>query len=197
MVACLNPTLTSDPVDWVDQHGDYLFNYALGQLRDRVGAEDLVQETFLAALKARERFQGYSSERTWLTSILRHKIFDHLRTKCREGIFWRSPSTDNADRFDESMLWLHETAAECLSPSRHLDLKDFRQSLETALRSLPPRIAQAFTMYEMEECPSTEVCQRLDISEANLWTMVHRARKQLRQRLSSWGNDANDSSRSC
>lgn len=197
MVACLNPPRASDPIDWVDQHGDYLYNYALCQLRDQVGAEDLVQETFLAALKARERFQGYSSERTWLTSILRHKICDHFRSKCREGIFRRTTSSDENDRIDESMLWLHETAAECLSPSRHLDLKDFRQSLETALRSLPPRVAQAFTMYEMEECPSTAICQHLDISEANLWTMVHRARKQLRRSLSSWRNEINDSSHSC
>jgi len=197
MVAYLNPSPVSDPTDWVDLHGEYLYNYALGQLRDQVGAEDLVQETFLAALKGRERFQGYSSERTWLTSILRHKICDHFRSKCRQGNFRCSASIDENDRFDESMLWLHDTAAECLSPSRHLDLKDFRHSLETALRTLPPRIAQAFTMYDMEECPSTEVCQRLDISEGNLWTMVHRARKQLRQHLSSWRNEINDSSHSC
>ena len=197
MVACLNPSQVSDPIDWVDQHGDYLYNYALGQLRDQAGAQDLVQETFLAALRARERFQGCSSERTWLTSIMRHKVCDHFRSKCREGITRRSASGDEDDGIDESMLWLHETAAECLSPSRHLDLKNFRQSLETALGSLPPRIAQAFTMYEIEECPSTEVCQRLDISEANLWTMVHRARRQLRQRLSSWRNEDSDPSRSC
>ena len=186
MVACLNPPRVSDPIDWVDQHGDYLYNYALGQLRDQVGAEDLVQETFLAALTVPEQFQGYSSERTWLTSILRHKICDHFRSRCRKGIPRRSASTEEDDGIDESLCWLHETAADCLSSSRHLDLKDFRQSLETALGSLPPRIAQAFTMYEMEECPSMEVCQHPDISEANLWTMVDRARKQLQQRLSSW-----------
>ncbi len=95
------------------------------------------------------------------------------------------------------MLWLHETAAECVSPSRHLGLKDFRQSLETALRTLPPRVAQAFTMYKMEERTSTGVCERLDISEGNLWTMVHRARKKLRQNLSSWRNEVDDSSRGC
>lgn len=95
------------------------------------------------------------------------------------------------------MLWLHETAAECLSPARHIDLKDFRQSLEIALHALPPRLAQAFAMYEMEECSGTEVCHHLDISEANLWTMVHRARKQLRELLASWRNEINDSSSSC
>lgn len=197
MVACLTPAPVTEPADWVDQYGDYLNNFALGQLRDQGAAEDLVQETFLAALRARDRFQGYSSERTWLVSILRHKICDHFRRKCRECVTPNFSSGEEGERFDESILWLHETAAECLSPSRHLDLKDFRHSLEIALHSLPPRIAQAFTMYEMEECPSAEVCQHLDISEANLWTMVHRARKQLRERLSSWKNEVNDSSREC
>src|ERR1700678_245256 len=64
---------------WVDDHGDYLFNFALGQLRDPNLAEDLVQETFLAALKSQNNFSGRSSERTWLVGILRHKIYDHLR----------------------------------------------------------------------------------------------------------------------
>src|SRR6266481_7054521 len=70
--------------DWLTSHGDYLFNLAIGQLRDPTTAEDVVQETFLAALKARSRFSGRSSDRTWLVGILRHKIYDHLRRVCRE-----------------------------------------------------------------------------------------------------------------
>jgi len=197
MVACLTPALLSEPIDWVDQYGDYLYHYALGQLCDANDAQDLVQETFLAALKARDRFQGQAAERTWLVSILRHKICDHFRQRCRERSASNSASKADADRFDESMLWLHETAAECLSAAHRLDLKDFRRSLEAALHTLPPRIAQAFTMYEMEECSGAEVCRHLDISKANLWTMVHRARKRLRELLADWRNEVNDSSGSC
>jgi RNA polymerase sigma-70 factor (TIGR02943 family) len=187
----------SDPGDWVDEHGDYLYNYALGQLRDKNDAEDVVQETFLGALKARERFKGDASERTWLVSILRHKICDHLRLKCRERTVPNNPSEGRQDQWDESMLWIHEAAAECLSPSRRLDLNDFRKSLETALDTLPPRIAQAFAMYEMDECASAEICSRMNISEGNLWTMVHRARKQLRQLLPDWQSEINQTSRQC
>src|SRR5688572_30556932 len=75
------------PDQWVEAHGDYLFNFAIGQLRDANVAEDLVQDTFLAAFKARERFSGQSSERTWLVGILRHKICDHLRHTCRQRSF--------------------------------------------------------------------------------------------------------------
>ena len=63
---------TLDPQHWVERYGDYLFNYAAGRVSDRERAEDLVQETFLAALKGRERYRGDSTERTWLTSILKY-----------------------------------------------------------------------------------------------------------------------------
>src|SRR6266566_3801634 len=72
------------PGDWVETHADYLFNFAIGQVRDTGVAEDLVQETFLAAIKSQDGFSGRSSERTWLVGILRHKICDHLRKTCRE-----------------------------------------------------------------------------------------------------------------
>ena len=64
--------------EWLEAYGDYLFNLAQGQVRDKTAAEDLVQETFLAALKARDSFRGQSSDQTWLVGILRHKIYDHL-----------------------------------------------------------------------------------------------------------------------
>ena len=65
-----SPTMeATEPGDWLSAHGDYLFNLAVGQVRDPLVAEDLVQETFLAALKARERFSGRSSDRTWLVGI--------------------------------------------------------------------------------------------------------------------------------
>ncbi|HQP11044.1 MAG TPA: sigma factor, partial [Candidatus Omnitrophota bacterium] len=73
-----------DPERWVDQHGNYLYHFALGRLRNITEAENAVQETFLAALKACRTFSGKSSERTWLTGILKHKIVDALRKHYRE-----------------------------------------------------------------------------------------------------------------
>ena len=74
----------SDPKEWVAQHGDALFAYALKHVSDRVVAEDLVQETLLAALKGRQRFTGASTERTWLVGILKNKVVDHYRRAGRE-----------------------------------------------------------------------------------------------------------------
>ncbi|HWC60257.1 MAG TPA: sigma-70 family RNA polymerase sigma factor [Verrucomicrobiae bacterium] len=180
-------TLSSD---WVDAHADYLFNFAVGQVRDAGIAEELVQETFLAAVKSSSRFSGQSSERTWLVGILRHKIFDHLRRTCRERAVRVdvAASADNSESWEDSVLWMHDVLAECNSPTRRMEMSEFREALELALGKLPPRLARVFQLYEIEEQPNREVCAQLQISESNLWVMLHRARKQLRQELSGWWN---------
>jgi len=178
------PALSSD---WVEVHADYLFNFAIGQVRDMGVAEDLVQETFLAALKSQSGFSGRSSERTWLVGILRHKIYDHLRKTCRERAVRVDPTPANADEsWEEAALWLHDVAAETQLPSRRIELDEFRANLELALGKLPPRIAQVFQLYEVEERSNREVCEQLNISESNLWVMLHRGRKQLREQLGGW-----------
>jgi RNA polymerase sigma-70 factor (ECF subfamily) len=181
------PALSSD---WVDAHADYLFNFAIGQVRDASVAEDLVQETFLAALKSQNGFSGRSSERTWLVGILRHKICDHLRKTCREHALRTEPiSSDDGnsgDTWEASVMWVHEMAAEATSPSRRIELAEFREHLEMAMGQLPPRIAQVFQLYAIEERPNHEVCERLNISESNLWVMLHRGRRQLRDQLGGW-----------
>ncbi len=68
-----------EPNSWVDNYADYLYRYAQSRVNDSAVAEDLVQETFLSAWKARERFEGRSSEKTWLSSILKNKIIDYYR----------------------------------------------------------------------------------------------------------------------
>ena len=174
----------TNPDVWVELYGDYLFNFAVGQVGNLTEAEDLVQETFLAALKARERFIGQSSARTWLIGILRHKICDYFRAKSRTqepSVNSREPN--ETDEIDESLAWLHEAAADCVGPDRNVELKEFRAALEAALGTLPPRIAQVFELYEIKGCSGREVCEALSISESNLWVMLHRARTQLRHHL--------------
>ncbi len=190
VIAETNPNVGCEPVlssDWVEAHADYLFNFAIGQVRDMSVAEDLVQETFLAALKSQNSFSGRSSERTWLVGILRHKIYDHLRKTCRERAVRVDPvPADDNQSWEESLFWLHDVAAECQLPSRRMELDEFRENLETALGKLPPRIAQVFQLYAVEECSNREVCEQLNISESNLWVMLHRGRNQLREHLSEW-----------
>ena len=70
---------SANPERWVDEHGDRLYRYALVRARVPEVAEDLVQETLLAALRSREKFGGCSSERSWLVRILKNKIVDYYR----------------------------------------------------------------------------------------------------------------------
>src|SRR5437660_9593238 len=77
----------SDPERWVDEHGDVLYRYALVRVRKSEIAQDLVQETFFAALRTREKFRGGSSVRTWLCGILKNKVCDYYRKLGRETSF--------------------------------------------------------------------------------------------------------------
>src|SRR4051812_6063295 len=76
------PTDTS--FTWVDEHGDCLYRYALARVRKPDVAQDLVQETFLSAIRSYAKFAGQSSIRSWLCGILKHKICDYYRKLGRE-----------------------------------------------------------------------------------------------------------------
>src|SRR5215831_111553 len=76
-----------DPTYWLEHHGDYLYRYALTRVFDAAVAEDLLQETLLAAMGGYQEHEGRSSERTWLIGILRHKIVDHFRRLARTPEF--------------------------------------------------------------------------------------------------------------
>ena len=84
----------------LQQHRPYLLRYAMLQLRDADLAEDVVQETLLAALEGRAGFSGKSSHKTWLTGILKHKIIDVMRRKSREQPLTPNEGESDADAID-------------------------------------------------------------------------------------------------
>ena len=67
------------PEQWVDQYGDYLYGFAMSRLRNPDAANDCVQDTFLAGIKALERFDGSRDIKFWLRGIMRNKIVDQIR----------------------------------------------------------------------------------------------------------------------
>lgn len=184
-------SLLSDPSTWVDQHGNYLFRYALMRLRDRALAEEAVQEMFLSALQAKNKFGGQSSEKTWLVGILKHKIIDHFRKQRREVSLEDSEllPTEREETFRSAGEWVGHWTEEAAptewgaNPIKMLEKKEFWQALEQALATLPPRLAQVFILREMDEMSSQEICRILGITESNLWVMLHRSRMQLRRTL--------------
>lgn len=177
--------MPTKPEKWVDEYGDYLFRFALSRLRQREAAEDLVQETFLAALNAKSKFAGRSSERTWLVGILKRKIVDHLRRKGREQPASDLAATDHwlESLFDERGNWMKKPGKWPADPSAAIEKEEFWAIFTACLRKLPERLADAFTLREVEELDSHEVCKVLDISANNLWVMLHRARLGLRRCL--------------
>ncbi|MEO8616500.1 MAG: RNA polymerase sigma factor [Luteolibacter sp.] len=131
--------------NWFEYHADYLFNFAIGQIHHLDVAEDLVQETCLAALKSRIGFSDRSPERTWLVGILRRKICAHLRKVCRERAVRVDPLPANGgESWEETVPCLYDVAAETQLPSGRMNLAELCASLEVALGTLPPRIAKVF-----------------------------------------------------
>lgn len=180
-----NQNPATNPEQWVDLYGDYLFRFALGRLRNTQLAENMVQETFLAALGSRKKFSGRSLERTWMIGILKHKIIDHLRQKYRE-----SPVTDLTSEdisidqfFDQSEHLKKEPGNWHPDQRKILENKEFWKQLEECVSKLPAKVADVFTLREIDQLPGKKICQDLQISPTNLWVMLHRARMQLRQCL--------------
>jgi RNA polymerase sigma-70 factor (ECF subfamily) len=154
----------------LDQHRDYLYAYALRRVGDSGLAEDLVQDTFVAALGAAQGFRGDSSPRTWLTGILKHRIADSYRAPERgvesldanaeEAPEIPAPDADPALGFEHARLW---------------------EALHKQLARLPKRSAQAFVLAELEGRDAAEVSRVLGVTPNNVWGMVRRARKSLQE----------------
>lgn len=173
--------------DAIEGERGYLLRYALLQLRNPALAEDAVQETLLAALEGRSRFSGHSTLRTWLTGILKHKIIDHLRRSGRErplnGTDDDRAEADAIDAlFAEDGHW-RDQATDWGNPYAALENSRFRVAFESCLQRLPARTARVFTMREVMEMDTEEICQELGISATNCWVMLHRARLTLRECL--------------
>ncbi len=183
----------SDPLEWFELYGDYLFAYAQRRVRESSAAEDLVQETFLAALSATGNFAGKSSEKTWLTGILKHKIYDYFGKRSRQPDLTREEADfsgynrmfERSDEWDGHWNATHAPADwgenNSASPLRDVEAGEFQAVFSHCLRGLPERVADAFVMREVDGLTSREICGILTISVNNYWTMMHRARLHLRR----------------
>jgi RNA polymerase sigma-70 factor (ECF subfamily) len=178
------------------KRADFLYRFSLSRTKDPSIAEDLVQETFLAALKARKNFQGRSSVRTWLIAILKHKIVDHIRKQVREQTsdkvesIFNAAANDPADTiFNDEGDWRIRPSKWSIDPMKLYEQKEFMDVLYHCLGELPKRQAEAFMMREIDGFSTEEICKVLNISATNSWVMLYRARMWLRQCLeNNWLN---------
>ena len=178
--------MTTDPSGWVDAYGDRLFRYALSRVRDEGAAEDLVQETLLTAYKSRERFQGASSELTWMTGILRNKIFELYRRQSREvPLLPSDEDVDPRSEFFDARHWKSSQAPGDWGgePARKAESAEFAAALRKCLDALSAGVARAFVLREMEGLDPREAAEVLGVTPGHLAALLYRARLRLRRCL--------------
>ena len=172
-----------DPNRWLQEHGDIMFRYAISRVRDAAAAEDLVQETFLAGIKSKERFSGRSTERTWLIGILKHKIVDYIRKDSRQTL---SDDIENREQpseeyFDRKGHWKVGPSEWLVNPQKAFERNEFWEVLHDCVEHLKDKQKQVFIKRELESLDAEEICRDLDISSSNLWVLLFRARAQLKK----------------
>ncbi|MGB1018321.1 MAG: sigma-70 family RNA polymerase sigma factor [Chitinophagales bacterium] len=184
----MSETKTLDPSNWSEKYTNQLFAFAYTRTKNQALSEDLVQDTFFSALKAKENFKGKSTEKTWLYSILKNKIIDYYRKsstkkeknilddedKSSDAIFAQNGHWKNSDGFVTS-----KNEASLL-----IENKEFYEILDKCLANLPLKTERAFRMKHIEGLETQEVCKELEISASNYWVLLHRARLSLRDCLS-------------
>ena len=175
-----------DPRQWVMAHADYLYNYALSRLNNEEQAKDLVQETFLAALEKVDKFEGKSSERTWLTAILKNKVIDVYRKKSsglRPAEDVKEAEHDQQDFFDaEDGHWNvnNRPMAFGVENADPLVDKEFNHILQRCMQKLPALWMAVFTMKHIDDATTDIICSELKVTQANFWVIIHRAKLNLR-----------------
>jgi RNA polymerase sigma-70 factor, ECF subfamily len=170
-------------VSELEQYRLYLVKFAALQIRQKEVAEDLVQEVFLAAIKGADRFSGKSSVRTWLTSILLHKIADHRGRTGRETSIEALQDADGADSVEALFQANGRYASmpqEWQDPEGALTDRRFFETLEGCLARLSLTAARAFLLRELMGLSIAEICKEMGVSETNCSVLLHRARMGLR-----------------
>ncbi|MDB5151462.1 MAG: sigma-70 family polymerase sigma factor [Mucilaginibacter sp.] len=173
------------PHQWVESHADYLYAYAITRISDDEQAKDLVQETFLAALEKVDKFEGKSSERTWLTAILRNKIVDVYR-KRSSGLINADVNKAEQEQADFFISydghWNSECAPQEFGIEDHDPIinKEFNQILQKCMQKLPALWMSVFTMKHMDDETTDIICAELKLTLANFWVIIHRTKLNLR-----------------
>lgn len=168
--------------EWVDRYADSLFNYANIRLNDTDLAKDLVQDTFISALKAIDKFEHKSSVKTWLYSILKRKIIDHWRKqesrKTNPMSYFQQEGSKKGGFIDG-----HNPKGRLAEVEETIENEELRDALTRCIGALPVKWKGIVIDKLVEDKESEEVCNEHDISASNLWVIIHRAKVQLRDCL--------------
>jgi RNA polymerase sigma-70 factor (ECF subfamily) len=165
-------------------------------VHDRASAEEVVQDTWLAAIEGIDRFEGRSTVKTWLFHILRNIARSRGRRDDRLRPLTALQSADatatGIDPLDgvvdarsapsghgRAALW----AGHNPDPEANLLAGELREQLDMALRTLPPRQREVIVLRDVEGWSAAEVCNILGITDTNQRVLLHRARERVRHEL--------------
>lgn len=178
----------------MDEYGGSLLRLALLYVHDPAAAEDVVQETWLGVFQGIDRFEGRSSLKTWLFTILTNRA---KRRGARDGrtIAFSAFAPGNAeesepdlDRFfplghEDAGYWISLPKDWTVLPEERFDSAETRAAIERAIAALPPAQRQVITLRDIDGWSSEEVRNALALSETNQRVLLHRARTKVRLAL--------------
>jgi RNA polymerase sigma-70 factor (ECF subfamily) len=167
--------------NWVNLYTDALFSWAMSKTSNKEAAEDLVQDTIIAAMQGYEKYEELSNPKTWLFSILNHKITDYHRSKFRSQAVFQPTEAEHF--FDEKGKWKRDEMPKDWHENQEnlLDNDEFRKELQKCLNKLPSSWFSIIQMKYLQEIKSDEICQDLGINMTNLWQIIHRSKLLLRK----------------
>jgi len=176
----------------VSQNHSAMIRVAMGYVADRDAAEEVVQDTWLAVIASIDRFEGRSSLRTWLWSIVVHKAKDRgVREKRHVNFSQFEPQDDDDGEMDPARFHLCGELAgswalppqpwDERTPERLLANKQASAAMSAAIEELPRGLREALLLRDVEGLESEEICAILGITEANLYVRLHRARERVRR----------------
>lgn len=175
--------------NWVSQFSDELFSWAFYKTSSKETAEDLVQETFLAAFYKIASFEGKSHPKTWLFSILNNKIIDYYRVAARTTKKHFSITEDSGfqlsnDIFTEEGCWKNDDINPLWNQDEELlDNADFNLILQQCMEQLPPKWNLAITSKYLSEKNTDQICKDLEMTTSNYWQVTHRAKLLMKKCL--------------
>ncbi len=170
----------AEPEQWLEEHGDALFKFAMLRVRDNHLAEDFVQETLIKGMKAFDKFRGDASVRTWLFQILRNEISSYYRSAKRSA----SKEVSASDSLDMGEL-LHPLVSNNDFQSI-VERDEFWAVIQTCFEKIPDHLLDSFLARLANPDEKIDIlCNQLGISASNFSVRLFRARLMLRKCLES------------
>tara|TARA_R110002111_G_C5928424_1_gene366584 strand:+ start:270 stop:830 length:561 start_codon:yes stop_codon:yes gene_type:complete len=180
--------------DWFHLYSDELYGWAYHKTSSKEISEDLVQETFLAALKGFKNFRHDSQPKTWLFAILNNKIIDYYRKKARsfdqDKTNERMLLNRTKSYFDAHENWKITGKEMFWEENIHLlDDEEFSKILNRCLNELPDSWCFSLVSKYLLEKSAAQICQEIEVTRSNYWQIVHRAKLMVKKCIDlNWKN---------